>query len=234
MLCMHPVPELPLASSSLHSSSPSPSVTLKQQPLPSLALPSHVTQGPISYSSDISSLKSSQSASQRHDGPSRGTSQYGAVPDHPGSNAHEEVTINIPPAHAISELSMSAGVRSPSPSRAPLPESFMDLEARPLPRSSSTQRMRRPLSRRITEVDEDDADGSSEEEETQGPLAVVENDPFKHPKRFSLRRELTPDAVEHTPERNGKQQERRPCMSFLGSTQFIQDLAQGPNLHGSE
>jgi hypothetical protein len=115
--------------------------------------------------------------------------------------------------------------------------------------------MCRPLSRRITEVDEDEcrerpavitnsyftspngaysADGSSEEEETQGPLAVVENDPFKHPKRFSLRRELYPDAVEHTPERNGKQRERRLCMSFFGSTRFIQDLAQGPNSHGIE
>ncbi|KAG2336279.1 hypothetical protein BDR05DRAFT_1005998 [Suillus weaverae] len=75
VLCMHPVPELPLASSPLHLSSPSPSVTPKQKPLPSLALPSHVTQGPISYSSDISSLTPSQSASQRHDEPSRGTSQ---------------------------------------------------------------------------------------------------------------------------------------------------------------
>lgn len=227
------VPELPLASSPLHSHSPSTSITPKQKPLPSLALPSHVAQGPISYSSDISSLTPSQSASQQHDGPSRETSQEGAIPVHPNSNGHDEVTINIPPAHAISELTMPTGVRSPSPLRASLPENSTDLEAH----SSSTQRIRRPLSRRITEVDEDEyrerpavvtnsftspngvrsADDSSEEEENQGPLEVVENDPFKQPKRFSLRREVSPDAVERTPERNGKQRERRPSMSFFGS-----------------
>lgn len=228
------VPELPLASSPLHSHSPSTSITPKQKTLPSLALPSRVTQGQISYSSDISSLTPSQSASQQHDGPSRGTSQEGAVPDHPNSNGHDEVTINIPPAHAISELTMPTGVRSPSPLRAPLPENSTDLEAH----SSSTQRIRRPLSRRITEVDEDEyrerpavvtnssftspngvrsADDSSEEEGNQGPLEVVENDPFKQPKRFSLRRDVSPDAVERTPERNGKQRERRPSMSFFGS-----------------
>ncbi|KIK32574.1 hypothetical protein CY34DRAFT_757790 [Suillus luteus UH-Slu-Lm8-n1] len=59
----------------LASQSLNPSSSYGQGPLPSLALPSHVTQGPISYSSDISSLTPSQSASQRHDGPSRGTSQ---------------------------------------------------------------------------------------------------------------------------------------------------------------
>ncbi|KAG1843183.1 hypothetical protein F4604DRAFT_272585 [Suillus subluteus] len=223
------VPEPPLSSFPSHSHSPSTSITAKQKPLRSPALPSHVTQGPISYSSDISSLTPSQSASQQHDGTSRGNSQEGAVPDHPSSNGHEEVTIDIPPAHAISELTMPTGVPSPSPLRAPLSESSTDLQAHPLPRSSSTQRIRRPLSRRITEVDENEymerpalvanssftspngarsADDSSEEGETQGPLEVVENDPFKQSKRLSLRREVSPDAVERTPERNGKQRER--------------------------
>lgn len=230
------VPGPPLSSFPSHS--PSTSITLKQKPLRSPALPSHVTQGPISYSSDISSLTPSQSASQQHDGPSRGTSQEGAVPDHPSSNGHEEVTINIPPAHAISELTMPTGVPSLSPLRAPLSESSTDLQAHPLPRSSSTQGIRRPLSRRITEVDENEsverpalvanssftspngarsADDSSEEGETQGSLEVVENDPFKQLKRPSLRHEVSPDAVERTPERNGKQRERKPSMSFFGS-----------------
>ncbi|KAG1824924.1 uncharacterized protein BJ212DRAFT_1524718 [Suillus subaureus] len=148
--------EPPLSSFPLHSHSPSTSITPKQKPLRSPALPSHVAQGPLSYSSDISSLTPSQSASQQHDWPSRGTSQEGAVPDHPSSNGHEEVTINIPPAHAISELTMPTGVPSPSPLRAPLSESSTDLEAHPLPRGSSTQRIRRPLSKRITEVDENE------------------------------------------------------------------------------
>lgn len=223
--------EPPLASSPSHL--PPRSVTPKQKLSPSPALPSHVTQA---YSSDISSLTPSQSASQQHDGPSRGTSQEGAVPDHPSSNDHEEVTINIPPAHAISELTMPTGVPSPSPLRAALSDSSTDLEARPLPRSSSTQRNRRPLSRRITEVDENDyrerpalvnssftspngarsADDSSEEE-TQGPLEVVENDPFIQLKRLSIRHEVSPDAVERTPERNDKHRERKASMSFFGS-----------------
>ncbi|KAG1721875.1 hypothetical protein EDB19DRAFT_493581 [Suillus lakei] len=225
------VPEPPLASFPSLSHSPSATITPpKQKPLPSPALPLHVTQGPLSYSSDISSLTPSQSASQQHDEPSRGTSQEGAVPDHPIPNGHEEVTITIPPAHAISELTMPTGVRSPLP----LPENSTDRVARPLPRSSSTQQIRRPLSRRITEVDENEyregpavvadsyfasldrarsADDSSEEEETQGPLEVVENDPFGQPKRLSLRHEVSPDAVE----RIGKQRERKPSMSFFGS-----------------
>ncbi|KAG0692172.1 hypothetical protein DFH29DRAFT_773624, partial [Suillus ampliporus] len=86
------VPEPP----SSHSHSPSASITLPQQkPLPSPALPPHLAQGPISYSSDISSLTPSQSASQLHDGPSRETSQEGAVPNRPSPNGHEEVTITI-------------------------------------------------------------------------------------------------------------------------------------------
>ncbi|KAG0704466.1 hypothetical protein DFH29DRAFT_801697, partial [Suillus ampliporus] len=97
------VPESPTASFSSHS--PSVSITLPQQkPLPSPVLPLHVTQSPISYSSDISSLTLSQSASQQHDGPSRGTSQEGVVPDRPSFKCHQEMTITIPPAHAISEL----------------------------------------------------------------------------------------------------------------------------------
>ncbi|KAG2123238.1 hypothetical protein DEU56DRAFT_830470 [Suillus clintonianus] len=228
------VTESPSASFSSHS--PSASITLPQQkPLPSPALPLHVTQGPISYSSDISSLTPSQSASQQHDGPSRGTSQEGVVPDRLSLNGHQEVTITIPPAHAISELTMPTGVRSPSPLSNPLPERSTDLEARPIPRSSSTQQIRHQLSRRITEVDENeyrerpaavansyfdptrDADDSSEEEETQGPLEVVENNPFEPPKRFSLRHEVAPDTVERIPERSGKQRERKPSMSFFGS-----------------
>lgn len=224
------VPELPLATFPLHSHIPSTSITSKQKPLPS-ALPSHVTQGPISYSSDISSLTPSQSASQQHDEPSRGTSQEGAVSDHPGSNGHEEVTINIPPAHAISELTMPTGVSSP------LPESSADLEARPVPRSSSsTQRIRGSSSRPITNADENESregpaviansyftspDGprssDDSEEETRGPLKVVENDPFKQPKRSSLHHEVSPDPVERTPERNSKQREYKPSMSFFGS-----------------
>ncbi|KAG2116265.1 hypothetical protein DEU56DRAFT_932354 [Suillus clintonianus] len=108
------------------------------RPLPSPALPLHVTQSPISYSSDISYLTLSQSASQQHDGPSRGTSQEGVVPDRPSFNGHQEVTITIPPVHAISELTMPTGVRSPSPLSNPLPEISTDLEAHPLPHSSST------------------------------------------------------------------------------------------------
>ncbi|KAG2355388.1 hypothetical protein BDR07DRAFT_1493257 [Suillus spraguei] len=69
-------------------------------------------RSPISYSSDISSLTLSQSASQQHDGPSRGTSQEGVVPDRHSFNGHQEVTITIPPAHVISELTMPTGVRS--------------------------------------------------------------------------------------------------------------------------
>ncbi|KAG1838228.1 hypothetical protein C8R48DRAFT_838642 [Suillus tomentosus] len=228
-------PQPLLASFPSNSRPPSTSITPKQKPL---TLPSHVTQGPISYSSDISSLTPSQSASQQHDGPSRGASQEGAVPDHPSSNGHEDVTISIPPAHAISELTMPTGVRSPSPLRAPVPGSSTDLETRPLLLSSSAQQIRRPLSRRITEIDENEyreepavvtnsyfpspnsargADASSEEEETQGPLEVIENDPFSQSKRFSLRHEVSPDAVEHTPKRNGKQREHIPSMSFFGS-----------------
>ncbi|KAG2113690.1 hypothetical protein DEU56DRAFT_934066 [Suillus clintonianus] len=101
----HSVPESPSASFS--SQSPSVSITLPQQkPLPSPVLPLHVTQSPISYSSGISSLTLSQSASQQHDGPSRGTSQEGVVPDRHSFNGHQEVTITIPPAHAISELTI--------------------------------------------------------------------------------------------------------------------------------
>ncbi|KAG1764672.1 hypothetical protein EV702DRAFT_1283230 [Suillus placidus] len=59
------VPESPSASFSSHL--PSASITLSQQkPLPTPALPLHVTQSPISYSPDISSLTLSQSASQQH------------------------------------------------------------------------------------------------------------------------------------------------------------------------
>ncbi|KAG1800146.1 hypothetical protein EV424DRAFT_1545751 [Suillus variegatus] len=118
---------------------------------------------------------------------------------------------------------MPTGVRSPSPLRAPLPGSSTDLETRPLLLSSSAQQIRRPLSRRITEIDENEysegpavvtnsyfpspnsargADDSSEEEETEGPLEVVENDPFSQSKRFSLRHEVSPGAVEHTPKLN--------------------------------
>lgn len=225
------VPEPPLATFPLHSHLPSTSITPKQKPLPSSALPYHVTQGPISYSSDISSLTPSQSASQQHDGPFRGTSQEGAVPDHPGFNGHEEVTINIPPAHAISELTMPTGVSSP------LPESSADLKARPLPRSSSTQRIRGSLSRPITDLDENESregpavianpyftspdsprsSDNSSEEESPGPLEVVENDPFKQPKRFSLHHEVSPGAVERTPERSSKTREYKPSMGFFGS-----------------
>ncbi|KAG2144360.1 uncharacterized protein EDB93DRAFT_1289320 [Suillus bovinus] len=107
------VPEPSLASFPSHS--PFTSTTPKQKPIPS-ALPARLTQGPISYSSDISSLTPSQSASQQHDGPSHGTSQEGAVPDHPSSNGHEDVTINIPPAHSISELTMPTGILRSIPS----------------------------------------------------------------------------------------------------------------------
>ncbi|KAG1717720.1 uncharacterized protein EDB91DRAFT_1212236 [Suillus paluster] len=235
--------EQSLASHS-HSHSPSASITLPQQkPLPPPALPPHLIQGPLSYSSDISSLTPSQSASQLHDGPSRETSQEGALPDHPSRNGHEEVTIAIPPAHAISELTMPTGVRSPSPLSVPLPESSTDLhtsasESRPLPRRTSTQQKRRPLSRRITEVDENEhregpavvenpyfpslnhvrsADDSSEEEETQGPLEVVENNPFGQSKRLSLRHKAAPETTEHIPERDAKQRGRKSSMSFFGS-----------------
>ncbi|KAG1764976.1 hypothetical protein EV702DRAFT_981822, partial [Suillus placidus] len=65
------VPEPTSTLFSSHSHSPSTSIALpKQKPLPSSALPSRVSRGPISYSSDISSLTPSQSASQQHDGPS--------------------------------------------------------------------------------------------------------------------------------------------------------------------
>ncbi|KAG2080608.1 hypothetical protein BD769DRAFT_1684865 [Suillus cothurnatus] len=103
--------EPPLASSPSHL--PPRSVTPKQKPSPSPALPSHVTQA---YSSDISSLTPSQSASQQHDGPSRGTSQ-----------------------EARSLIILALMIKS--------------------------------------------ADDSSEEE-TQGPLEVVENDPFIQLKRL--------------------------------------------------
>ncbi|KAG1800154.1 hypothetical protein EV424DRAFT_1587614 [Suillus variegatus] len=133
---------------------------------------------------------------------------------------------------------MPTGVRSPSPLRAPLPGSSTDLETRPLLLSSSAQQIRRPLSRRITEIDENEysegpavvtnsyfpspnsarsADDSSEEEETEGPLEVVENDPFSQSKRFFLRHEVSPGAVEHAPKLNGKQREHIPSTSFFGS-----------------
>ncbi|KAG2336738.1 hypothetical protein BDR05DRAFT_1011593, partial [Suillus weaverae] len=59
------VPEPTSTLFSSHSHSPSTSIALpKQKTLPSPTLPSRVSRGPISYSSDISSLTPSQSASQ--------------------------------------------------------------------------------------------------------------------------------------------------------------------------
>ncbi|OJA15511.1 hypothetical protein AZE42_11389 [Rhizopogon vesiculosus] len=230
--CNHSVPEPPLTSPS-HSQTPS--ITLPQQkPLHSPAL---LPQGPLSYSSDISSLTPSQSASQQHDALSGETSQEG-IPDHPVPNGREEVTIAIPAAHAISELTMPTGVRSPSPLSPPLPQSSIDLHLTDTeaPRSRSTQQKRRPLSRRITEENEDEDeykeeqaasvlrsdfpslerahDDSSEEDGPQGPLEVVENNPFGRPKRFTLRQEVAPEAEN---EQNGKQRERKASLSFFSS-----------------
>lgn len=234
----HLVPEPPLALFPSHSRSSS--TTLPQQkPLSSTALP-HLAQGPISYSSEISSLTPSQSASQQHDAPSGETSQEGVL-NIPSD--HEEVTITIPPAHAISELTMPTGVRFPSPLSPPLPESSIDLhatgaEALRAPHGRSTQPKRRPLSKRITEEDEDEyteeapavprsyfpslertrvEDNSSEEEEPQVPLEVIENNPFGQPKRFALRQAVAPEAAERIHERNGKQRERKLSLGFFGS-----------------
>lgn len=228
----HSPPEPPSASFPSHSRSPS--ITLPQQkPLPSSALPPHLAQGPISYSSDISSLTPSQSVSQQHDAPLGETNQ-GSVPDHHIPNGREEVTIPIPPAHAISELTMPTGFRSPSPlsSESSTYVHATSAEASSVPRSRSTQQKRRPLSRRITEEDEDEfreevaavprsyfpslqrtrgEEDSSEEGEPQGTLEIIENDPFGRPERL--------EAVERVPERNGKQRERgrRLSLSFFGS-----------------
>jgi len=237
VILIHPAPEP--SSPSFPSHPRSPPITLQQKS----ALPPHLAKGPISYSSDISSLTPSQSASQQHDAPSGETSHEG-IADHLIPNGHEEVTINIPPAHTISELTMPTGVRSPSLLSPPLHGSSTDhatdAEALAVSRSRSTQQKRRPLSRRITEEDKDDCeeepaaipmsyfpslersrgeDDSSEEEESQGPLEVIENNPFGRPKPFALRQEVAPEAMERMHERNGKQRqrERKPSLSFFGS-----------------
>ncbi|KAF8838535.1 hypothetical protein BDN67DRAFT_75841 [Paxillus ammoniavirescens] len=177
--------------------SPSRSASAQRPPL-SPALPPHVVNGPTGYSSDISSLTPSQSASQTA-GPSVETSQeappvHDQVPESsritekqkqnqsPSQRAQEqkptrdirqgEVTITLPPAHAIPELSLPTGVWSQPQSQSRsisshpngnVAERIQDPpDSRSAPRKKRNRHQGRPLSRHITEVADEDAEGQED------------------------------------------------------------------------
>ncbi|KAH7886486.1 hypothetical protein F5I97DRAFT_1829119 [Phlebopus sp. FC_14] len=220
----------------------------RQKPLPSPALPLNIPQGPTSHSSDIS-LTPSQSVSQIA-GPSVETSQEthrdlpgsSRVAQKPQDESHGDITIHLPPAHAISDLALPTGSSRTLPN-GHAAELKKDASASAPPRRRHRQqpvRPGRPLSRRISEVPDEDeniiippivsasnfltdlpsgvfrTDESSEEDVTQGPLEIVENKPFGQAKRFSLRPGVDAEA-ELSPERKEKRRERKSSMAFFGS-----------------
>ncbi|KIK95392.1 hypothetical protein PAXRUDRAFT_25520 [Paxillus rubicundulus Ve08.2h10] len=169
--------------------SPSPSrSTAAQKPPLSPALPPHVVNGPTAYSSDISSLTPSQSASQTaetseevppiHDQvvESSRVTEKQKQKQSSSQRAQEtrdvrqgDVTITLPPAHAIPELALPTGVWSQpqSQSRSISSHANGDVQervqdppdSRSAPRKKRTTHQGRPLSRHITEVADEDAEG---------------------------------------------------------------------------
>ncbi|KAF9222111.1 hypothetical protein BS17DRAFT_756261 [Gyrodon lividus] len=295
----------PKSSPGTHSPSPSRSIGT-QKPLLSPALPSHLVNGPTSYSSDISSLTPSQSASQiagrsvetSQEGPpvhdqavqftrvaqninqNQSQSQRAPEPIPTRDVEQGDVSITLPPAHAVPELALPTGVwsqlqsqsqsRSISPHTLPkgnVVEHKKDLpDSRPAPRRKRSKHQRRPLSRDITEASDEDADAdglenghasttahviltsrfptrgvrtdesastskddSSDDGAAQGPLEVIENDPFGQTKRPSLSPSAAITGFEgdetSTPRptligsalSKGKVRERRTSMAFFGS-----------------
>ncbi|KAH7904257.1 hypothetical protein BJ138DRAFT_1073592 [Hygrophoropsis aurantiaca] len=226
-----------------HSRTPS-TQSHPRQKLPALPPFSPSQPNPASYVSDNSSLTPSQSASQ---GFSRDTSNEGPYDDHSRASEDDaardqgkdnDVTITVPPAHSISELTMPTGVRSPSPTSPNLPASRSDPGSRPRKRRS-TQR-RRPISRGIQEVSDEDGEaipgsyfpptaaeshvparlprvsgeGSSTEEDPND-IVIVDNQPFGQSKRISVQQPSDTPKVDN--KAKGKQRERKPSMTFFGS-----------------
>ena len=242
--------------------------------------------GPTSYSSDISSLTPSQSISQRA-GASIEADLIREPSDSPIAARKPEdeifyqghVTISLPPAHAISELELPTGVRTPPPTSS-TPASAPRPAPTPLhpvpngndvdgtqntrvpgtgPRRARSQQ-RRPVSTRISEVSNEDAHEDAErsadvlspslpaarptslrnnsstivaggatrrnessDDDLQGPLEVVENDPFGSIRSKSITLRPPPEAdgghgeVPSPGLARGKPRERKVSSTFLGS-----------------
>jgi len=241
--------------------------------------------GPTSYSSDISSLTPSQSISQRA-GASIEAEPIREPSDSPIATRKPEdeifyqghVTISLPPAHAISELELPTGVRTPPPTSTPASTSTSvptplhavpngsDVDSKQNtcipgtgPRRARSQQ-RRPVSTRISEVSNEDAHqdeertanvpspsapirptsfrnnsstivaggiatrrSESSDDALEGPLEVVENDPFASIRSKSISLRVPPDTdgghgeIPSPGLAKGKPRERKVSSTFLGS-----------------
>ena len=225
--------------------------------------------GPTSYTSDISSLTPSQSISQQA-GTSVEAEPIREPSDSPtGARKPEEeifyqghVTISLPPAHAVSDLELPTGVRTPPPTfptppststPAPTPSHPVangnDTDFKQSPGTGprrTRSRHRRPPSRRISEVSNEDAEehnadapsrsrlpptsprtnsstivangvasrrSESSDDALQGPLEVVENNPF----RTKTIANGVHDEIPSPGSKKNKLRERKTSSTFLGS-----------------
>ena len=166
------------------------------------AIPPHLSANgnhPTTYTSDNSSLTPSQSASQiaarsvetSHEGPTSKELDTPETTSKPQAHAidDEDLTITLPPAHAIAEVTVPTSVRRSLENGDPTP---------PPPGRKRSKRPRRPPSQHIPEVSDEASDGSNHKasihtpfpatattathdtsSDDERPLQVVENDPFE-------------------------------------------------------
>ncbi|KAG9308022.1 hypothetical protein JVU11DRAFT_12674 [Chiua virens] len=129
---------------------------------------------PALYTSDVSSVTPSQSASQTAVRPVVLKDHFPEAeietprPSTQRRTTHTEdvdLTVTVPPAHSISDLALPTVVRSqPSPDPAPQPFNIKPtpvLAPPPVPRRKRTPRARRPPSQHILEVSDEGSDGPS-------------------------------------------------------------------------
>ena len=198
--------------------------TLTPMIVPS-AIPPRLGTNPTTYASDNSSLTPSQSASQTaaqsvehsHEGPP--SKEHDETKPKPPARKtrpkdDEDLTLTLPPAHAMPELAFPTGVRAQPLQNGDPTSQTPDTSAHttPAPRRKRTNRARRPPSQHIAEVSDEGSDAdhnanvsanpltshtpfptaraahdtSSEDEQSVRPLQVVDNDPFEVIRRSML------------------------------------------------
>ncbi|KAF8554847.1 hypothetical protein OG21DRAFT_1508354 [Imleria badia] len=169
-----------------------------------------VNGNPNTYASDNSSLTPSQSASQTaarsvetsHEGPL--SKEHEHVQPETTSKAHPDddgdLTLTLPPAHAIAEVTVPTSVRRSLENGDPTPSTA------PAPARKRSKRPRRPPSQHIAEVSDEASDGPSNRDinphtrlpttttsarhdtssDDERSLQVVENDPFEMIRRSMI------------------------------------------------
>lgn len=139
------------------------------------------------YASDNSSLTPSQSASQTAarsaETSHEGTTSRDHEPITSDPDSHGDLTLTLPPAHAISDFTVPT-LRSRSPHNGDAaPQKPKPLAIAPAPRRTRTKRVLRPPSQHITEVSDEGSDTgpfpapSSTAVPTTSPVAVIIADP---------------------------------------------------------